>query len=488
MIGMLFDVAIVGSGLSGLITGAFLVKRGFNVLMVEIEEQSIEMEHQGYRLGRFPGAFYGFGKGQIFSEIFTELGIPFLDKKRFLMAEPAHQVIMPSRRIDVSQDRDDLFKAINFEFPQDAGRVMAMMNELDRHATVIRNFFTQDLVYPPTTFQEKRIAKRLIGNATELYRDSMETPFSQFLAGYDLGREAKTFVESQIQFLSPMYPDNPSLAFAANLAGLSNGGIFQVEGGIKVLENIFKERISSYRGVVHRSPAVEGVDFGRYTEVKLADQKEPFKCKALLLTMNPESFFARYEPKTLEELAAKTSLTPPEAHDFVLYIGIDENVVPVGMAPNAVLVADPRQELINDNMIMLSLTSPTDEVIAPPGKRLIAARMKVRPSGPKINEAFAEVLAEKVLAALRDLMPFFDDFFEFCAVKESYRLYVMERKQAWFQAIDDDKLGVGLMPNRTPNKSVFYTGPAVLPGLGMEGEAISARTIANILSDKLAKN
>ena len=41
MKGMLFDVAVLGSELSGLIAGSLLVKRGYNVLMVEVTDQAL---------------------------------------------------------------------------------------------------------------------------------------------------------------------------------------------------------------------------------------------------------------------------------------------------------------------------------------------------------------------------------------------------------------------------------------------------------------
>ncbi len=488
MIGMLFDVTILGSDLSGLIAGALLVKRGYNVLIADVEAQAHVKKIGEYRLRRFPGMFFGFGKGQIFSEIFTELGIPFLDKKRFLMAEPGFQIVTPARRVDLPQSRDELFRTVSLEFPKESGKVVSLISDVDRYAQVIRGFFVNDVVYPPSTWGEGRAAKKALANVSDLYKEAIRTDYGEFVDRYELSPEARTFVDGQVQYLSPVYPDAPNLAYAANLLGLTNNGIFQVEGGIKVLETLYRERISAYRGVCHRTPAIEHIEFGKYTEIKFADQKEPIKTKAIAVCDNPEEFFKAWSPKHLKsDFKEKLELPPPGQHDFVLYVGIDANVVPVGMGPNVILVQDPRRELIDDNLIMISLSAPDDEALAPIGKRLLAARVKIRPQNGVMEERTADMLCERIHAALRELMPFLDDFTDFVAKKESYELYRIERAEAWSQNIDDDKLGVALLHNRTPHKSVFYTGKAVLPGLGMEGEAVSARNLVSIIAEEYPK-
>lgn len=488
MIGMLFDVTILGSELSGLIAGALLVKRGYNVLIAEVEAQAHVKKVGEYRLRRFPGMFFGFGKGQIYSEIFAELGIPFLDKKRFLMAEPGFQVVTPDRRVDIPQERDDLFRTFSLEFPTESGKMVSLVNDIDRHAQSIRGFFVNNVVYPASTWGESRAAKKVLASMSEDYKDAINTDYAAFLDHYSLSADARSFIDGQVQFLSPVFPDQPNLAFAANLVGLTNNGIFRVEGGMKVLEQLYRERISSYRGVCHKTPAIEGIEFAKYNEIKFADQKEPIKTRYIALSENPAQFFSAWSPKHLKsELKEKMDLAPPKHHDFVLYIGIDAGVVPVGMGDNVILIQDPTRELINDNFIMISVSARDDEAVAPLGKRLLAARIKVAPAGGVLDPETTDRLCDRIHAALRELMPFLDDFTDFVAKKESYELYRQEREEAWSQNIDDDKLGVALLQNRTPHKSVFYTGKAVLPGLGMEGEAISARNFANIISAEYVK-
>ncbi len=84
MIGRLFDVTVIGANLSGLIAGSLLVKRGYNVLIADVKSERQCVETGGYRLGRFHNLLFGFGKERIFTNIFSELGIPFLDKKTLL--------------------------------------------------------------------------------------------------------------------------------------------------------------------------------------------------------------------------------------------------------------------------------------------------------------------------------------------------------------------------------------------------------------------
>ncbi len=479
MIGKLFDVTIIGTEPAGLVAGALLVKRGFSVLVVDVESQKLQVKKEGYTLTSFPGLFMGFSQGQIFSEIFTELGIPFLEKKRFVLAEPGYQVVMPDVRLDVRQGRDELYKLLKDEFGADAASIMSILGEVDRYSSVVRSLLTQDVVYPAYGVREKYRLNRACGQLGVDFKEGSQMDFAEFLQGYPLTPKGRAFLESQFQFLSPMYPENPTLIFAAFVLAWTNKGIFKVEGGLKVLEDICKERISSYRGKLHRTSEIEDIEFGRINEIKMAEVKEPVRCKKFLVCTNIEQFFSRFSPKSAKgSFGEKLALPPHRTHEFTLYVAIDENVI---------LLVDPENPQKAGNVIFVSLSPAESPEYAPAGKRLIAATTLVEENGD-IPPQTARKLCDQIMDALRDMIPFLDDFTEFIAYDESYALYQATRKQTFQPVIDpEDRFGIGCLTNRTPHNEVIYTGKATLPGLGMEGEGISALTAANLLTKQLQK-
>jgi len=484
MIGKLFDVAIIGTELAGLVAGALLVKRKFTVLVIDVESQKRQVKRDGYTLAPFPGLFFGFGQGQIFSEIFTELGIPFLEKKRFELADPAYQVVMPDVRLAVKQGREELYRLLQNEFGADAASIMSMLGECDRYASVVRSLLGQEVIYPAYSLRERYRLNRACGALGADFKDGAGMDFDQFLQGYPLSPAGRAFLESQFQFLSPVYPEDPSLFFAAFVLAAANKGIFKVDGGIKVLEDICKERISSYRGVLHRTAEIESIEFGRINEIKLAETKEAIRCKKFLVSTNIENFFSRFSEKSIKGgFGEKLALQPHRAHEFTLYVAIDANVVPVGMDENVILLSDPTQP-----PIFVSLSPAESEEYAPLGKRLIASTVIVQPESGELTPQEARAASDTIMDALRDLIPFLDDFTEFIAYDESYALYRAARAASFEPVIDpEDRFGIGCLTNRTPHGEVYYTGKGTLPGLGMEGEGISALTAANLLTKQLQK-
>ncbi|HPQ67757.1 MAG TPA: hypothetical protein PKW95_01430 [bacterium] len=489
MIGKLFDVAIIGTELAGLAAGALLVKRGFTVLVIDVESQKHQVKKNGYTLTEFPGLFFGFGQGQIYSEVFTELGIPFLEKKRFLLGEPAYQVVLPDVRLDVNPNREALFKILQAEFGNDATSIMSLLGEVDRYSSVMRSLLTQNVVYPAYGMRERYRLNRACGSLGSDFKDGSRMFFNDFLQGFPLTAPGRAFLESQFQFLCPVYPDDPTLFYAAFVLSSTNKGIYKVEGGLKVLEDIFKERIISYRGKLHRTAEIEEIDFGRVNEIKLSEVKEPVRCKKFLVSTDIENFFSRFHPKTIKGGYGKQLAEPPgKLHEYTLYIAIDANVVPVGMDENVILHVDPQSADELGEPVFVRLSPPESPEYAPAGKRLIAATALVAPESGELTAAQARDIANRMMRQLHYLIPFLNDFTEFIAYDESFALYQSARRSKIVPAIDpEDRFGVGNLPNRTPHDEVFYAGKGSLPGLGMEGEGISAYIAANLLTKQLSK-
>ena len=489
MIGKLFDVTVLGSNLSGLVTSALLVKRGYNVLVVDLESERHEIKKDGYTLRRFPALFFGFGPNQIFTEIFQELGIPVLEKKRFSLAEPAYQMVLPQNRIDVFQGRKELFEILKREFPDQSTMMMSFYNDIDSYASAIRNFLSQDIIYPPSTIREGMKTRRAAKQVISAFKGKSKVDYRTFLESYQMSGPAMAFIDAQTQFLSQVYPDEMTIYYAAYLLGWTNNGIFKADGGIKALEDICKERISSYRGSFHQSKGVEEIEFGKIAGIKFPEVREKIKTRYILYTGNPGEFMKAHSPKHFKGgLKDMMSVPEPSCHTFTLYLGIDEHVVPVGMEENVIVVNNPDKGLIEGNMIFLRLSHSGDTTFAPAGKRLLSATMKIKPDGDELTVMEAQRISREAVELIEEIIPFLDGYLDFIAIEESFALYQAERREAFRPTIDpDDRFGVAFLTNRMPHKQVFYSGPGVLPGLGIEGEGFAAQQVANLLSRQLMK-
>ncbi|MDP8225472.1 MAG: hypothetical protein P9L99_19080 [Candidatus Lernaella stagnicola] len=489
MLGTLFDVAIIGTELAGLVAGALLVKRGFQVLVIDVESERVQVRRNDYTLKPFPGLFFGFGQGQVFQEIFQELGIPFLEKKRFELADPAYQIALPDVRLDIPQGTDEWTKLLSVEFKADAHQMIALLNEANRYASVVRGLFANEVVYPAHKLRERYRLNRAFSQLGSDFKEGARLSHADFMAQFELSPAGRAFLEAQHHFLATIYPDEMSLFFSAMIFSYIDKGIYTVEGGLQVLENLCKERISSYRGQLQRAGEIEAIDFARINEIKLAGVKDPVRTKKILVSTNIGDFLERFAPKNMKgSFQEKVDTPPPRRHAFTLYVAIDEQVVPVGMRENVILVSDAEQPISSRNLAFVKLSPAGNTEYAPVDRRLVSMTVIVDPSHGELDAAGARRLGKHMHGRLRDLIPFLDDYTDFVAYDESFALYQALRRTVAEPAIDpEDRLGIAALPNRTPHKEVFYAGRGTLPGLGMEGEGLSALMAANLLTRALAK-
>jgi len=489
MLGKLYDVAIIGSNLSGLVAGAMLVRRTFQVLIIDVDNVRLELKRDGYTIKPFPGLFFGFGQSHVFSEIFQELGIPFLEKKKFHLAQPAYQLSMPDLRLDIPQGREEWSGLLTREFGAEAGAITNLLDTADRYSSLVRSMFAEGVVYPAFTFRERYRLNRVCGALGVDFKEGSQLDYHDLLDSTPLSPEARSFIESQFLFLSPIYPDHPSMFFASWVLSMLNKGIYTVEGGLKVLENICKERIISYRGQLQRTGEIEQIDFGRINDIILAGSKEPVRCKKILVATSLPDFFDQHLPKGLRGSHRQRLFGPPHRrHDYTLFLAIDDRVVPVGMKENVILLSQPSAPISAKNLAFVSLSPADSTEYAPEGKRLIAITTVVDPEDGELSPQEARLISDDLLDRLRDLVPFLDNYTEFVAYDESYGLYQAQRHSIEPPPIDpEDRFGLACIPNRTPHKEIFYAGKATLPGMGMEGEGMSALIAANLITKLLTK-
>jgi phytoene dehydrogenase-like protein len=404
------------------------------------------------------------------------------------LAAPAYQVAMPEARVDIVQGREEWAKVLHSEFGADAGALMNLLGEVDRYSGMLRRLLTHDVVYPAYTLREKYRLNRACSNLGTEFKEGARLDYEEFLDSFNLSPATRAFLDAQFYFLAPTLPDNPSLFFASFVFSCINKGIFIVEGGLRVLEDICKERISSYRGQLQRASEIEEIDFGRACAIKLGGVKEPVRAKKILVSTNIEDFLAKHAPKSLKgSFRERLDAPPHKRHTFTLYIAIDDQVTPVGMKDNVILVTDANKPVSSDNLAFVSLSPLDNPDYAPPGKRLLAVTTVVSPETGELTAPEAKRISQSVLANVRDLTPFLDDFTEFVAYDESFALYQAARRSTIIPPIDpEDRFGIACLPNRTPHKEVFYSGKGGLPGLGMEGEGITALMAANILAKELS--
>lgn len=124
-----FDVAVIGSGLAGLVAAAYLAKKGKKVFLTDPGAEPgglvAAFHEQGYCFPVLPALSYGFEQRGPYQHLFAHLGIPLREHQR----PSYYQVVLPDRRITVSSDVPTTVDELRREFPREIDSIVQVYRE-----------------------------------------------------------------------------------------------------------------------------------------------------------------------------------------------------------------------------------------------------------------------------------------------------------------------------------------------------------------------
>jgi len=175
-----YDILIIGSEISGLVSAALLAKEGFRVAVVG----SPVYEKDGYTLNERPLFITGL-KGGPLESLFDEIGLP---KERGIKGAIPYQVILPDERVDIYEDPKLFHDELRRCFPKEIDKVsdfynhLVGLNEEIRHVMDM-NPFSFRLLLPSGIRKGKR-------------------PLRDMAEGLGLSQRFQSFVRAQISSFS----------------------------------------------------------------------------------------------------------------------------------------------------------------------------------------------------------------------------------------------------------------------------------------------
>ncbi|MDP3016428.1 MAG: hypothetical protein Q8N70_05065, partial [Deltaproteobacteria bacterium] len=128
-----FDVAILGIGLSGLIAAARMAKENRSVLLLKEEGYRSSYTRDGYRFVPYSN----FSEKQIQTRLLKIISPPTDHRENQKKGDkPEHkvsfQVILPEARIDLYRERSLLQREWRREFPKELNQIETFYAELER--------------------------------------------------------------------------------------------------------------------------------------------------------------------------------------------------------------------------------------------------------------------------------------------------------------------------------------------------------------------
>ena len=342
------DILIVGTELPGLITGAFLSRRG---LSVQVVDSDFYADHP-----HLPDPkCITHAQSKLLKSIMGRLNVPEIMIQNFLTKESNMQAVFPGHRIDVLSNPLFYYDELEREFPASANELKALY---EKQASIRFKIDINDLYAKliPSTWSERRAFNHF---ATEHQLNEKEQGFLDLIAKHPT---LNVFFEAQYLLAYQTLMDNPLSYQIAELLNPSDGEVFSMISGARSLKNLLLERIVSHDGHVRKKCSVSQLltRNGTVEGIELAESQEQVLARYVLWNA-PLGKLASLVPNKWRYRGFKKSFQNFEtpSHWFSTRYIIKHEYVPTPMKKNLILVQDPKKELQGANFLFVNVSEPS---------------------------------------------------------------------------------------------------------------------------------
>lgn len=472
-----YDVVVYGGRLSGLLAAALLSDKGAKVLIIN-DEASSEKVEKGYKLDFQMLPIGNIPDSPAVTNILGRLGLGLSNKERFCPADLLFQVITGKHRIDFSWKEESLKAELVGEFAEEAFKLIAFLRE----RSAVRDSITEgnherDEIFPPHGIKAKLFWKlKGKGNHFNLPEETLEERLKDLNISDSLNR----IITLPSKFSSPLYPVSDSLPFVPFLSRLEG---YYPKGGMSGFKKLIMTSLKD-RGVEIKNGASAEkflVQKNKVSQLTLKGCGTKVLAKSFIFNSNPVNLPSLLPQKLFTKSFTEGLKGSGERLWWQsIFIGIDEDIIPVGMHDN--LIVDDDEDL----PFMIQMVPVSETGVTPKGKRLLKAS-RVAEKGSDIAASKEQLIRfeKSVLRRLDDLIPFLDS-----AKFEVLYKSASKSVSADGYLINEPLLAparMGSLSPLTPYGNLFISGKEIMPVFGIEGDFLSAEMISHNLLKVIAE-
>jgi len=479
------DVILLGSGLGGLVAGTLLCQKGCSVLLLREKDYQPFYEREGYCFVPFSNFSEKRVNPSLLNWLSRELNLSALVASRekprqedagigSTKQKVAFQVVLPGSRIDRFYERPRFQREWQREFPKEAIEVAQFFDKMDQLNRSLQE-----------ERGEKGIGFFSAWNVRSFFRrwSSSERPLD--LASFS--REFRAFIHLQLMVRGNLLDHRFPTSLAAYL--LTNDEPGEVSFKLD-LEDLKKRILDEF---LHRGGRVEEIDgvqevkrhWRKGFRIVLRGDGKEFESRFLILN-SPLHRLADLRGEGGRRILKQEARIRPRYVWIPLFLGVREQVIPVGMKDLLVSVQDLDNPYSLGSILLISLSPEREETQSPEGRRAMTVQSLV-PVRALDETSFMEH-REAVISHLRRLIPFLDDHIEFIdfnwARAQIFQSAHWSYPHFLYETPSDFRWREGILPLRIA-KDLYVTGKENFPYLGLEGEALGGWMAAEHLLKKL---
>lgn len=487
-----YDAVICGEDLAGLITATILGRRGLRVLLVGHDKVPLTVQAGPFVLPATPGLLPPPDSEPI-ERVFHELNDTPIVRRRAPAQMPALQLVMPQGRLNVGPDNGPLLKQIEHLFAADLPAATAALDTMAMVNSRLEPILGSDVTLPPAGFWERREVSRFEG---QLPRNDVD-----LLAPLPQHHPLRAVLTAVAALGCRFAPSDLGQAPLARAFERGRKGCHQLPGGIADLRGLFLTKLSTVSGEIREQGAPLELLYkrGRVVAVRLRPRDEVVGLEQLVWSSPLASLLPLLDEKTARRVREEAvGIRPACLRYCVVFLVKAAAIVPT-VGPRMISVTDPTRALMEDNAIAVTVGSPqrADGHVPLWVECLVPAAVVER------EPAYLSVVRSRLRAHLSRLIPDLED--NLVAVASAHDGLAPEVLRGAENAtgqygpiparpmpavLNSDlprSLDVGAVLHETPIKNLHVANAENLPGLGVEGDFISAWGVARLINGAVRK-
>lgn len=484
---------VIGSGFSGLSAASFLSKGGFQVTVIEKNEQpggrARQLVEKGYKFDMGPSWYW---MPDVFDRYFSQFGKKTSDLYQLTRLDPSYTVVFGKNDIlDIPADYEALREVFEQLETGSATKLDRFLNEAAYKYQVGIN----KLVYKPSRSIFEFLSLKLL---TDVIRMDVFKSFQSHIEKYFRSKRIQQLLEFPILFLGALAKNTPALYSLMNYADIKLGTWYP-EGGMKaVVDSMI--RVAEDQGVkfVLGSP-VTGFEFNDRKIAYVVTEKEKYKADVVVAGADyhhVETVLLDKELRSYSDKYWASRMLAPSS--LLFYIGINRKVERLKhhmlffdepFAPHAESIYTTKTWPENP-LFYLNVPSKTDSRVAPEGHENIVILIPVAAGiddNDYIRERYFNIVFDRLEDYLGEDIRSSIDYKKSYAINDFMKDYNSYKGNAYGLANTLHQTAI-LKPSLKSKKvsNLYYTGQLTVPGPGVPPSLISGEVVANeVLNDYL---
>lgn len=488
-----YDAVVCGGELTGLVTAALLGRRGLRVLLLGGDAEKATFEAAGHVLSRGPALLPPVAAPHV-ARVLQDLNCVQVVKRKAPTLSPGMQIVMPQHRFDVGANDEALGRELAREFGGERAAIEAALERVAQTSALVEPLLSTEITLPPDGFWERREVGRL--------ESLLPRRGTDLLAPLPATHSMRAVVAVPGTLSGAIAPQDLGLVGQARAFDLARQGLNQLEGGEAALRALFLEKLGTFSG--ERRDKLVPVEVvmrrGRAAGVRVHPRDETIGCEHLVWAGSAAALSALCTEKPLRRGPNGAPGLHVEGYRYAISMLVGPEALPEGMASRVFLISDPGRGLIEENALAVTVGQPS-----PRQPDHIPVWVECIVPAPPVDAGpgYLRALRGRVLERLETLLPFFREHLvvlasphdglpaevSAAAAKGAPPLPPLAASplQPVYAIENDSPFDVSALPHATGIKNLYLAGRENLPGLGFEGELVSAWGVVRLIAGTQGK-